>query len=314
MTTVSTLEHDGVSNTWTSRSDLPDTVVEVDRPVAHILSPQLPDKPLMVLRPTACWSPLNLRELWAYRELLVFLTWRDVQVRYKQTLLGAAWAIIQPLATMLIFTLFFGKLAGMPSENIPYPLFAYAGLLPWTFFSNAVTNSGNSVVGSSNLITKVYFPRMIIPAAAVGSGLVDFAIAFVILIGLMAYYHVAITWSVLMLPMLVILTTLLALGVGMWMSALNVKYRDIRYALPFLIQLWMFASPIIYPASIVPERWRWVLALNPLTGIIEGYRSALFGHPFDGTTLSLAGTMTMAILIYAAYDFRRMEKTFADLV
>jgi lipopolysaccharide transport system permease protein len=275
---------------------------------------QLPDQPLFSIRPSRTWVALNLRDLWAYRELLFFLTWRDVQVRYKQTLLGAAWAIIQPLATMLIFTLFFGKLAGMPSEDIPYPLFAYAGLLPWTFFANALTNSGNSLVGSSNLITKVYFPRMIIPGAAVGAGLVDFAIAFVILVALMAYYHVAVTWSILMLPVLITLTTLLALGVGMWMSALNVKYRDIRYALPFLIQLWMFASPIIYPASIVPERWRWVLALNPLTGIIEGYRSSLFGRAFDWQFLGLSAALTLATLIYAAYDFRRMEKTFADVV
>jgi homopolymeric O-antigen transport system permease protein len=275
---------------------------------------ELPDQPLISIRPSRTWVALNLRDLWAYRELLFFLTWRDVQVRYKQTVLGVAWAIIQPLATMLIFTLFFGKLAGMPSEDIPYPLFAYAGLLPWTFFSNAVTSSGNSLVGSSNLITKVYFPRMIIPGAAVGAGLVDFAIAFALLAGLMAYYHVVVTWSILMLPVLVALTTLLALGVGMWMSALNVKYRDIRYALPFLIQLWMFASPIIYPASIVPERWRWVLALNPLTGIIVGIRSALFGRPFDWTALSMAAILTVAILTYAAYDFRRMEKTFADVV
>lgn len=274
----------------------------------------LPDEPLVTIRPSRTWVALNLRDLWAYRELLYFLTWRDVKVRYKQTVLGAAWAVIQPLGTMLIFTLFFGKLAGMPSGGVPYPLFAYAGLLPWTFFSNAVTNSGNSLVGSSNLITKVYFPRMVIPGAAVGAGLVDFAIAFVILAGLMVYYGVRVSPNVLMLPILVILTALLALGVGMWMSALNVKYRDIRYALPFVIQLWMFASPIIYPSTIVPAKWRWVLALNPFAGIIEGYRSALFGQTFDWVALGLAAAFTLTILTYAAYDFRRMEKTFADLV
>src|SRR6185295_11263610 len=180
-----------------------------------------------------------------------------------------AWAIIQPLLTMVIFTLFFGRLAGVPSDNVPYPIFAYAGLLPWTFFANAITNSGNSLVGSANLITKVYFPRMIIPGAAVAAGLVDFAIAFALMIGLMIYYGIAVTWSIAMLPALVFLTALLALGLGMWASALNVKYRDVRYALPFLIQLWMFATPIIYPSSIVPARWRWAVALNPLVGIIE---------------------------------------------
>jgi lipopolysaccharide transport system permease protein len=202
------------------------------------------ESPLIKIRPSKGWVALNLRDLWTYRELLYFLTWRDIKVRYKQTLLGASWAIIQPLFTMLLFTLFFGKLAKIPSDGIPYPIFAYAGLLPWTFFSNAVTNSGNSLVGSSNLITKVYFPRMIIPGAAVGAGLVDFAIAFVVLGGLMIYYGIALTWSLLALPLLLALTALLALGVGMWMSALNVKYRDIRYALPFLIQLWLNASEV----------------------------------------------------------------------
>src|SRR5882762_2489331 len=209
-----------------------------------------PEQPLLKIRPKKGWVALNLKDLWVYRELLYFLTWRDIKVRYKQTILGASWAIIQPLFTMLLFTLFFGKLAHVPSDGVPYPIFAYAGLLPWTFFSNAVTNSGNSLVGSSNLITKVYFPRMIIPGAAVGAGLVDFAIAFIILVVLMIYYGVALTWSIVMLPVLIILLTLLAIGVGMWTSALNVKYRDIRYALPFLIQLWLFASPVIYPASL----------------------------------------------------------------
>src|SRR2546421_6385579 len=209
-------------------------------------------QPPLKIRPSKGWVALNLKDLWVYRELLYFLTWRDIKVRYKQTLLGASWAIIQPLFTMLLFTLFFGKLAHVPSDGVPYPIFAYAGLLPWTFFSNAVTNSGNSLVGSSNLITKVYFPRMIIPGAAVGAGLVDFAIAFIILIVLMIYYGVAFTWSIVMLPVLIILLTLLAIGVGMWTSALNVKYRDIRYALPFVIQLWLFASTVIYPASLMP--------------------------------------------------------------
>jgi lipopolysaccharide transport system permease protein len=274
----------------------------------------LPDEPLFSIRPSRSWVALNLRDLWAYRELLFFLTWRDVQVRYKQTVLGVAWAIIQPLATMLIFTLFFGKLAGMPSEGVPYSLFAYAGLLPWTFFANAVSNSGNSLVGNANLITKVYFPRMIVPGAAVGAGLVDFAIGFGLLVVLMVYYGVMPGVQVLLLPFLILLTTVLALGVGLWMSALNVRFRDIRYALPLLIQLWMFASPIIYPASLVPAKWRWVLALNPLTGILEGFRSSLFGHAVDWLSLGLSTLLTAAILTYAAYDFRRVERTFADIV
>ncbi|PYS47203.1 MAG: phosphate ABC transporter permease [Acidobacteria bacterium] len=276
----------------------------------------LPEYPLIKIRPGRKWVALNLRDLWAYRELLYFLTWRDIKVRYKQTVLGAAWAIIQPLFMMLIFTLFFGRLAGLDSRvgGIPYPIFAYAGLLPWTFFSNAITNSSNSLVGSSNLITKVYFPRMIIPAAAVGAGVVDFAIAFAVLIGLMIYYGMPIMGSIVMLPPLVLLTTLLAMGIGMWLSALNVKYRDIRYALPFMIQFWMFATPIIYPSSLVPAKWQWALALNPLTGIIEGYRAALFGLEFNWAALSISAAITLAILVYSAYSFRRMEKSFADLV
>jgi lipopolysaccharide transport system permease protein len=274
-----------------------------------------PAQPLIKIRPSKGWVALQLRDLWVYRELLYFLTWRDIKVRYKQTVLGATWAIIQPLFTMLLFTLFFGKLAHIPSDGVPYPIFAYAGLLPWMFFSNAVTNSGNSLVGSANLITKVYFPRMIIPGAAVGAGLVDFAIAFVILIALMIYYQVALTWNLLAVPLLLALTTLLALGVGMWASALNVKYRDIRYALPFLIQLWMFFSPVIYPVSLMPQKWRWILWLNPLSGIIEGFRSALFGvNQFDWTALGISIAMTLGILVYSAYSFRRMERVFADIV
>jgi len=288
---------------------------EADRVRVEELASDGPQEQLVRIRPSRGWVALDLKDLWVYRELLYFLTWRDIKVRYKQTVLGASWAIIQPLFTMLLFTLFFGKLAHIPSDGVPYPIFAYAGLLPWTFFSNAVTNSGNSLVGSSNLITKVYFPRMIIPGAAVAAGLVDFAIAFIILIVLMIYYGVALTSNILMLPVLVLLLTLLAIGVGMWTSALNVKYRDIRYALPFVIQLWLFASPVIYPASLMPRKWRWVLWLNPLTGIIEGFRSALLGtNPFDWTALGLSAALTLGVLIYAAYTFRRMEKVFADIV
>ncbi len=279
------------------------------------LSPRLPDEPLVRIRPGKSWAVVDYRELWAYRELFYFLVWRDLKVRYKQTVLGVAWAIIQPLFTMLIFTLFFGRLAGVPSDDVPYPVFVYAGLLLWTFFANAVTTSGNSLVGNSNLLSKVYFPRLFIPSAAVGAGLVDLAIAFVILVALMIYYEVVVTWSILMLPVLVLLTTLLAVGVGTWLSALNVKYRDIRFALPFLIQIWMFVSPIIYPPSFVPEKWRWLLALNPLTGIIDSFRVSLFGHQnFNWGMLAISTMITLALLAYSAYAFWRMEENFADIV
>jgi lipopolysaccharide transport system permease protein len=256
----------------------------------------------------------DLRQLWVYRELLYFLIWRDIKIRYKQTLLGAGWAIIQPLFTMLLFTVFFGKLARIPSDGVPYPLFAYAGLLPWTFFANALTNSGNSLIGSSSLITKVYFPRVIIPAAAVLAGLLDFVIAFLLLIPMLMYYRIAVTWNLLLVPVFVCLAMFLALGVGMWLSALNVKYRDIRYALPFLIQLWLFASPVIYPVSIMPERWRWVLALNPMTGIIEGFRACLFGGKLDPLTTLTSAALTIAVLIISFFAFQRVEDSFADIV
>jgi homopolymeric O-antigen transport system permease protein len=256
----------------------------------------------------------DLRQLWVYRELLYFLIWRDIKIRYKQTLLGASWAIIQPLFAMLLFTLFFGRLARIPSDGVPYPLFAYAGLLPWTFFANALTNSGNSLVGSSSLITKVYFPRVIIPGAAVLAGLLDFGIAFLLLIPMLIYYRIAVTWNLLLLPVFICLVTLLALGVGMWLSALNVRYRDIRYALPFLIQLWLFASPVIYPMSMMPERWRWVLALNPMTGIIEGFRASLFGGKLDALTTLTSAVLTIAILVLSFLAFQRVEDSFADVV
>jgi len=276
--------------------------------------PELPEKPLVVIEPSKNLVALNLRDLWHYRDLFYILTMRDIKVRYKQTFLGVAWAIIQPLFTMIIFSLLFGRLANMPSDGVAYPLFAFAGLLPWTFFSNAVTNSGNSLVGSSNLITKVYFPRMVIPFAAVAAGLLDLIVAFGLMILLMIYYGTGFSINMLMLPVLTVVLTLLAVGVGMFLSALNVKYRDIRYALPFLIQLGMFATPIIYPLSVIPEKWRWLMMLNPLSGLIEGFRAACFGKPFDWASLGVSLVVTFVILFFAAYVFRKMERSFADVI
>jgi len=271
-------------------------------------------EPLVVIQPSQSWRLLSLKDLWAYRELLFFLTWRDVKVRYKQTALGAAWAILQPLFMMVIFTIFFGRLAGVDSGGIPYPLFALAGLVPWTFFSNAITQSGNSLVGSSHLITKVYFPRLIVPAAAMLAGLVDFALAFGLFVVMMVYYSVVPTMHLLFLPVLILLTALFALGVGTWFSALNVKYRDVRFALPFLIQIWLFVSSVILPSSALPQKYRLLLMLNPMSGIIEGYRSSLFGLPFDWTAISVASAITVAVLGYAIYSFSRVERSFADII
>jgi len=275
---------------------------------------RLPAEPLVVIQPSKRWKAIGLKDIWAYRELLYFLTWRDVKVRYKQTALGAAWAILQPLFMMVIFTIFFGRLAGVGSDGVPYPLFALAGLVPWTFFANSVTASSNSLVGSANLITKVYFPRLIVPAAAMLAGLVDFVLAFLLLVGLMLYYRISLTTQVLFLPVVILLTALFALAIGTWMSALNVKYRDVRFALPFLIQLWLFVSSVILPSSSVGPKWRWLLRLNPMSGIIEGYRASLFGIPFDWPAISSAAFLTLVALIYAAYSFSRAERSFADII
>lgn len=274
----------------------------------------LPDRPVVTIEAHKSWVPLDLRALWAYRELLYFLMWRDIKVRYKQTVLGAAWAVIQPLVTMIVFTYFFGKLARMPTDGVPYPIFVYTALLLWTFFSNGVTSGGNSLIGSSNLITKVYFPRLIIPSAAVGAGLLDLAIASVLLIGLLVYYDFAVTWAYLMLLPIIVITTLFALGVGIWASALNVRFRDVRYALPFLIQIWFFVSPIIYPSSLVPEEWRWLLALNPFTGIVEAFRASLFGRDLPWLPLAYSAGFTLIMLVYSSYTFRRMERSFAEII
>jgi len=257
---------------------------------------------------------LNLSELWYYRELLYFLTLRDIKVRYKQTLMGLAWVIIQPLTTMLIFTLVFNRFVKLEAGPLPYPLFALSGLLLWLFFANAVTNSTNSLVLNANLITKIYFPRMFIPAASVGAGLVDLAVAFLLLIVLVFYYGVTLTSHLLLLPLFILMMTLLALGVGLLSAALTVKYRDLRHALPFIIQLWMFASPVIYPASIVPEKWKWLLTINPVAGIIEGFRASLAGGAYNWKHLSISAVITLLLLVCSIYVFRRFEDTFADVV
>lgn len=276
----------------------------------------LPQRPLVVIQPGSRGLGVSLRELWEYRELLYFLMWRDVKVRYKQTALGVLWVILQPLLMMLVFTIFFGILSGIrPEDGVPYALFAFAGLLPWTFFSSAATQSGNSIINSVGLITKVYFPRLIVPIAAVGAVLLDLAISLCVLAVLMLYWQVLPGRGLLMLPLLIILVTGLALGFGILMTALNVKYRDVRIALPFIIQIWFFVSPIIYPATIVPARWRWILALNPMTGIAEGFRTALYGRrPFDWPSLALATAVTCLLLLCAIFTFKRTEKTFADIV
>jgi lipopolysaccharide transport system permease protein len=272
------------------------------------------DEPLVVIVPTRSWVAINLRDLWAYRELLYFLMWRDVKVRYKQTTLGIVWVVLQPLLTTLVFTIFLGKLARVPSDGIPYPLFVYAAMLPWTFFSSAVTNCSVSLVGNANLITKIYFPRLLMPAAAVAARTVDFGIAFIILIGLMVYYGVAITKTLLLLPVLVVLVVLLTLGLGIWVAGLNVKYRDIGVMLPVALQLWMFASPVVYPSSLVPAKFQWLYHLNPLAGILDGFRASLLGQQINWGALGIATLFIFALLIYSAYAFRRMEKTFADVV
>jgi len=270
--------------------------------------------PTITITSVRSWRGFGLAELWDHRDLGFFLAWRDVKVRYQQTVLGIAWAVLQPFLTMVVFTILFGRLARVPSEGEPYAIFSYAALLPWNFFTSAVGNAGNSLVGSANLITKVYFPRLVIPVAAVGAALVDFAIAAIILFLMMPWYGVPFTPSLLIFPVLVLLTAIVAAGVGMWLAALNVKYRDVRYALPFALQLWMFVTPVIYPSSLVPLRWRWLLGLNPLSAIIEGFRDAIFGRPLQWSALALAALMAGAILVYAAWAFRRMESEFADFI
>ena len=268
-----------------------------------------------IIEPSRGWIPLKVRELWEYRDLLLFLAWRDISVRYKQTILGAAWAIIQPLFSMIVFSVFFGGLARIPSDGLPYPIFSYAAMLPWQYFANAMMASSNSLVGSAHLLTKVYFPRLVIPLASVVPPAADFAIAFVVLLGMMAFYRIAPTWNVLWLPLFLLLALITALGVGLWLSAMNVQYRDIRYAVPFLVQFWMFASPVTYPSSLVPGGWRMLYGLNPMAGVIEGFRWALLGtNTAPGPMIAVSTLVALVLLVSGAFYFRHMEKTFADVV
>ena len=257
---------------------------------------------------------LDLKELWHFRELLYFLTWRDIKIRYKQTALGASWAILQPFLTMVVFSLFFGRLAEMPSDGIPYPIFSYAALLPWNYFATALTMSSNSVVSNSNLITKVYFPRLFIPLTNVVSGIVDFAIAFVVLLGMMLYYKISPTMNTFLLPPFLLLAMITALGSSLWLSALNVKYRDVRYIIPFIVQFWMFASPVVYPSSLLEEPWRTLYGLNPMVGVVEGFRWALLGAKAPEPMIAVSIVVSLIIFFSGLYVFRRMEKTFADII
>jgi lipopolysaccharide transport system permease protein len=270
--------------------------------------------PHILIRSEESGVQLNLSDLWAYRELLYFLAWRDVKVRYKQTLMGVAWVIIQPLLTMLVFTLVFNKFARLDTKPVPYPLFAYSGLLVWAFFSTAIASGTNSLISDASLITKVYFPRTFIPAAAVVAGLVDMLVGSLLLVALAVYYGVHVTWGLLLLPVFVLLATMLALGMGMLVSALTVKYRDLRHVVPFVMQTWMFASPVIYPTSIVPESWRWIFAINPMTGVVEGFRAAVNGQSFNWLHVSVSAITACALLALAFYVFRRLEDTFADVI
>ena len=270
---------------------------------------------LLRIEPSRGWVALRFRELWEYRELLYFLTWRDIKVRYKQTILGASWAIIQPVFTMVVFSVVFGRLAKVPSDGLPYPIFAFAALVPWQFFANGISKAANSMVGSGSIIKKIYFPRLIIPLAGVFSGAVDFMLAFMVLLGMMAFYGFVPTWNLVWLPFLLLLAFATALGVGLWLSALNVQFRDVRHAVPFFVQFWLFATPIAWPSSLLDEPWRTLLAVNPMVGVVEGFRWALLGHgTAPGPMILVSSIVSASLLVGGAFYFRRLEKTFADVV
>jgi lipopolysaccharide transport system permease protein len=274
----------------------------------------IPIDPVVIIEPRSSWLAVDLGELRHYRELLYFLTWRDVKVHYRQAVLGVTWVVLQPLLLMAIFTVFYSRLAHFETGGVPYPLFAYAGLVMWTFFANAITSSGNSLVSNVNLITKVYFPRMLVPAAAVAACLVHLAISSVVLAGMMAYYRVPPTGRWLALPLVLLATVVFTTAVGLWTSALNVKYRDVRLLLPFAVQVWLLASSVILPSSAVPQHWRWVPRLNPMSTFIEAFRAALFGQPFDSTALLVAVPLTAVVFVGGVIVFRKMERSFADVI
>ena len=274
-----------------------------------------PEYPVVRIEARRGWLALDLGELWAYRDLVYFFIWRDIKVRYKQTAIGAAWAILQPVLTMMVFSLFFGKLARIPSQGLPYPIFYYTALLPWMYFATAMQSATNVVVEQQRVITKIYFPRVVLPIAAVLAGLLDFAISFAVLLALMAYYRMAPTGAVIWLPLFTLLAVFTALGVGLWLSALNALYRDVRYVVPFLIQFWLFASPVAYPSSLVPEKWRWLYGLNPMAGVIEGFRWALTGHGQPpGILLAASSAAVVLLVLTGLVYYHAMEGTIADVV
>jgi lipopolysaccharide transport system permease protein len=307
-------EHAGLTETLKNQGGAATAdAAAAPRPAAHFV---LPDAPVVANEAGAGLRLRDLGDLWTFRELLFFLIWRDIKVRYKQTAMGAAWAVVQPLVMMIVFAVFFGML-GVPTDDMPYLLFFYCGLLPWTFFSGAVSYSSVSLVANANLITKVYFPRVLVPAANIGAGLVDLGIASVILVGLVVYYDFSPGWNLLMLPVLVVLAALLALGLGTWLAALTVKYRDVRHVLPFVLQVWFFVTPVIYPVSLVQSRWprwHWLLYLNPMAGIVEGVRAAVTGRAFHWGPLAFSAAVTLALLVVSLFAFNRLEKSFADVI
>lgn len=266
-------------------------------------------------QPSKGWAWPKLRELWEYRELLYFFAWRDIKVRYKQTVMGALWAIIQPLITMIIFSLFFGRLAKIPSDGLPYPVFSYAALVPWTFFTNAVTQASNSLVFSANMVKKIYFPRLSLPIATVLAGILDFVLAFLVLLGIMLYYGIAPTINIIWLPFFFLLALVTSLGVGLWLSAMNVQFRDVRYTVPLITQVWLFVTPIAYPSSLLAEPWRTLYGLNPMAGVVEGFRWALLGtDTAPGPMTIVSAVVALALFISGAFYFRRMEQGFADVL